>query len=290
MRLTLVYEAYIRLVGSENAQHWNSRGHFFAAAAEAMRRIVLDRARAKRRKKRGGGGQRMEIDLGEIPDQVPGIDLLALDEELEAARVVATIVVDSQVFADQALAIEHFAPLLHGGLLLLARRRIHRCHVVDAAFGADDALEEAHLTLLEAMRSGKIDSIETEEGFAKLVRHKLHQAVLHERAREGRRRRGGSGSANRHVVPAVRDLDADLEAIASHTPPPDEQLIADDGVERRLALLEVQDHSLRVVAEKKADGFTHRQIAAHLGLPLSAVNRMVRQIQAILGRRDPDAD
>ena len=79
----LVHEAYIRLVDTEKVQHWNSRGHFFAAAAEAMRRVVLDRARDKRRKKRGGGGRRVEIDLGELPDQAPDVDLLALDQALE---------------------------------------------------------------------------------------------------------------------------------------------------------------------------------------------------------------
>jgi RNA polymerase sigma factor (TIGR02999 family) len=79
----LVHEAYIRLVDTEKVQHWNSRGHFFAAAAEAMRRVVLDRARDKRRLKRGGGGRRVEIDLGELPDQAPDVDLLALDQALE---------------------------------------------------------------------------------------------------------------------------------------------------------------------------------------------------------------
>jgi RNA polymerase sigma factor (TIGR02999 family) len=79
----LVHEAYIRLVDTEKVQQWNSRGHFFAAAAEAMRRVVLDRARDKRRKKRGGGGRRVEIDLGELPDQAPDVDLLALDQALE---------------------------------------------------------------------------------------------------------------------------------------------------------------------------------------------------------------
>jgi RNA polymerase sigma factor (TIGR02999 family) len=79
----LVHEAYIRLVDPEKLQHWNSRGHFFAAAAEAMRRIVVDRARKKRRLKRGGGGHRLEVDLGEIPDQGPDVDLLALDVALE---------------------------------------------------------------------------------------------------------------------------------------------------------------------------------------------------------------
>jgi hypothetical protein len=64
----LVHEAYLRLAASpgresgESGQHWNSRGHFFAAAAEAMRRILVERARSKRRVKRGGGAQRVELD------------------------------------------------------------------------------------------------------------------------------------------------------------------------------------------------------------------------------------
>jgi RNA polymerase sigma factor (TIGR02999 family) len=78
----LVHDAYIRLVDTGKIENWNSRGHFFAAAAEAMRRIVIDRARDKRRKKRGGGGQRVEIDLGEIAEQAPNVDLLALNEAL----------------------------------------------------------------------------------------------------------------------------------------------------------------------------------------------------------------
>src|SRR5215207_331953 len=58
----LVHEAYLRLVDVEQAQHWNSRGHFFAAAAEAMRRILVDNARRKRRPKHGGDRQRVELD------------------------------------------------------------------------------------------------------------------------------------------------------------------------------------------------------------------------------------
>src|SRR5262245_35744161 len=79
----LVHEAYLRLVDQDTAPRWESRGHFFAAAAEAMRRIVLDHARDKRRLKRGGGGQRVEIDLDEIPGEAPEVDVLALDEALE---------------------------------------------------------------------------------------------------------------------------------------------------------------------------------------------------------------
>src|SRR5215471_2755809 len=58
----LVHEAYVRLVDTEKAQHWNSRGHFFFAAAEAMRRILVEQARRKRRHKHGGGRQRQNLD------------------------------------------------------------------------------------------------------------------------------------------------------------------------------------------------------------------------------------
>src|SRR5206468_6032575 len=58
----LVHEAYLRLVDADEAQHWNSRGHFFAAAAEAMRRILVDNARRKQSKKRGGDRVRLDLD------------------------------------------------------------------------------------------------------------------------------------------------------------------------------------------------------------------------------------
>src|SRR6266404_4172905 len=58
----LVHEAYLRLVDAEKAQHWNSRGHFFAAAAEAMRRIMVESARRRGRLKRGGDCQRLDLD------------------------------------------------------------------------------------------------------------------------------------------------------------------------------------------------------------------------------------
>src|SRR5262249_36783714 len=78
----LVHEAYLRLVNPGDTRRWDSRGHFFAAAAEAMRRILVNRARDKRRLKRGGAGQRVDLDLVEIPLDAPGEDLLALDEAL----------------------------------------------------------------------------------------------------------------------------------------------------------------------------------------------------------------
>lgn len=79
----LVHEAYIRLVDNDMAQHWNSRGHFFAAAAEAMRRILINRARDKNCLKRGGRLQRIKLDEIDIALETPDDELLALDEALE---------------------------------------------------------------------------------------------------------------------------------------------------------------------------------------------------------------
>ena len=78
----LVHEAYLRLVDTERAQHWDSRGHFFAAAAEAMRRILIENARRKRGPKHGGEYVRQELDEVDIKTSIPGDDLLALDEAL----------------------------------------------------------------------------------------------------------------------------------------------------------------------------------------------------------------
>jgi RNA polymerase sigma factor (TIGR02999 family) len=79
----LVHEAYLRLVGDEHGAHWDNRGHFFAAAAEAMRRILVENARRKGRRKRGGGLTRRDLDAAEQVT-VPEVreDLLALDEAL----------------------------------------------------------------------------------------------------------------------------------------------------------------------------------------------------------------
>jgi RNA polymerase sigma factor (TIGR02999 family) len=78
----LVHEAYIRLVDLEKAQHWNSRGHFFAAAAEAMRRILVENARRKLADKRGGGMLRSQIELDALAGQPEDEKLVQLDEAL----------------------------------------------------------------------------------------------------------------------------------------------------------------------------------------------------------------
>jgi RNA polymerase sigma factor (TIGR02999 family) len=83
----LVHEAYLRLVGEEGDAHWNSRGHFFAAAAEAMRRILVEGARRKQRIRRGGGRQRLDLDQLNLAAEGPGDSILALDEAL--ARLAA---------------------------------------------------------------------------------------------------------------------------------------------------------------------------------------------------------
>jgi RNA polymerase sigma factor (TIGR02999 family) len=85
----LVHEAYLRLVASpggksaEAQRRWDSRGHFFAAAAEAMRRILINHARDKSRQKRGGGRQRVDLDRLAVADQASNDEVLALDEALQ---------------------------------------------------------------------------------------------------------------------------------------------------------------------------------------------------------------
>jgi RNA polymerase sigma factor (TIGR02999 family) len=78
----LVHEAYLRLVDVEKPPTWNSRGHFFAAAAEAMRRILVEKARKRRRLKRGGDRQRLDLDAVQLSAQEAPDDLLALDDAL----------------------------------------------------------------------------------------------------------------------------------------------------------------------------------------------------------------
>jgi RNA polymerase sigma factor (TIGR02999 family) len=90
----LVHEAYVRLVGDDPARPWDNRGHFFAAAAEAMRRILVEHARKKHRLKRGGGRVRVVLDPALIAAPEASDDLLALDEALKKLEAE-----DSQVAA-----------------------------------------------------------------------------------------------------------------------------------------------------------------------------------------------
>src|SRR5215813_14273925 len=78
----LVHEAYLRLVDVDEVQHWDSRGHFFAAAAEAMRRILVNRAHEKHCVKRGGGWKRIDLDGLAVVEDASDEDLIAIDEAL----------------------------------------------------------------------------------------------------------------------------------------------------------------------------------------------------------------
>jgi RNA polymerase sigma factor (TIGR02999 family) len=84
----LVHEAYLRLVDGDKARHWDSRGHFFAAAAEAMRRILVDNARRRQTQRRGGQAQRRELEGLEAAVPATDDELLAVDEALARLQLV----------------------------------------------------------------------------------------------------------------------------------------------------------------------------------------------------------
>ena len=119
----LVHEAYVRLVDTEQAQHWDSRGHFFSAAAEAMRRILIESARRKKRLKRGGEQDRVELDDVAQFDQSRFEELLDLDEalsklteeDLEKAEVVQL-----RFFA--GLSLEEISQILGVSVVTIKRR------------------------------------------------------------------------------------------------------------------------------------------------------------------------
>jgi RNA polymerase sigma factor (TIGR02999 family) len=109
----LVHEAYLRLVDVEKSERWNSRGHFFAAAAEAMRRILVEQARRKDRHKHGGGRQRVALSGLELAVEMPLEELLSLDEALTAlARRDAQVAQLVQLHCFAGLSIEQAAEAL----------------------------------------------------------------------------------------------------------------------------------------------------------------------------------
>jgi RNA polymerase sigma factor (TIGR02999 family) len=110
----LVHEAYLRLVGSDRARTWDGRGHFFAAAAEAMRRILVENARRRHRLERGGQRGRVDLDCAQPAAPETDDDLLALDEALEkraAKDPVKAPLVQPRGFAGLTLA--EAAGILH---------------------------------------------------------------------------------------------------------------------------------------------------------------------------------
>jgi RNA polymerase sigma factor (TIGR02999 family) len=130
----LVHEAYLRLVDVEQAQHWNTRGHFFAAAAEAMRRILVENARRKSSRKRGGDRRRIDLDSLEVAAPQGRDDLLALDEALSRladADPQAAELVQLRYFAGltvpEAAAALGMAPRTANFLWAYARAFLLRC-------------------------------------------------------------------------------------------------------------------------------------------------------------------
>jgi RNA polymerase sigma factor (TIGR02999 family) len=101
----LVHEAYLRLVDVDQAQNWNSRGHFFAAAAEAMRRILVDQARRKQTEKHGGAWLRIDLP-DDVQADAPVADLVALDEALTRLET-------HDPTAAQLVKLRYFAGLTH---------------------------------------------------------------------------------------------------------------------------------------------------------------------------------
>jgi len=107
----LVHEAYLRLVDGEKARHWDSRGHFFAAAAEAMRRILIQDVRRKRARKRGGGMRPLELPEATLAAGDLPVDILALSDALDvlahedpAAAALAKLRIFAGLSLDEAAA------------------------------------------------------------------------------------------------------------------------------------------------------------------------------------------
>jgi RNA polymerase sigma factor (TIGR02999 family) len=129
----LVHEAYMRLVGGDQDRQWHGRGHFFAAAAEAMRRILVDNARRKRTQKHGGGLVRHAIDDIQFATPEPDRDLVALDEALtklaERDKLKADLV-QLRYFAgltlEQAAAILEISPATADRYWAYARAWLHQ--------------------------------------------------------------------------------------------------------------------------------------------------------------------
>jgi len=140
----LVHDAYLRLVEGEVARRWNSRGHFFAAAAEAMRRILVDNARRKRRPKHGGDRRRVGLDSIALPAEDRFHDLLALDEALTALAAREPLkaeLVKLRYFAglsvEEAAACLGISPVTAKRHWAVARARLYAALADDDAAGSE---------------------------------------------------------------------------------------------------------------------------------------------------------
>jgi RNA polymerase sigma factor (TIGR02999 family) len=141
---SLVHEAYLRLVDVDKAQHWDSRQHFFSAAAESMRRILVEQARRKGRLKRGGDLDRVPLDDVEIKVETSKLDLIALDEalrELAAESPEKAEVVQLRFFA--GLSHEEVAEIFGVSAITIKRHwRYARVWLLRQMEGSQDLPEE----------------------------------------------------------------------------------------------------------------------------------------------------
>jgi len=138
----LVHDVYVRLVGSEPTQGWNGRGHFFAAAAEAMRRILVDNARRKQSQKHGGDRQRQDFDADALVAPEADMDLIALDTALSRLAQhdpVKAKLVELRYFAgltgEQAASVLGISASSVDRLWIYTRAWLRR----ELGFGADEA-------------------------------------------------------------------------------------------------------------------------------------------------------
>ena len=129
----LVHEAYLRLVGTPGGDHWDHRGHFFAAAAEAMRRILVDAARRKSREKHGGDWTRIALELAQPAAPDPRHDLVALDAALGRLATVDALgakLVELRYFAGlsvtEAAQVLDISPRTADRVWAFARAWLHR--------------------------------------------------------------------------------------------------------------------------------------------------------------------
>lgn len=129
----LVHEAYVRLVKDQHGHDWNSRGHFFAAAAEAMRRILVEQARRKRSERGGGGFKRVQLLDVDLAESTPDEQVLQLNEalgRLEALRPQAAQIVKLRFFSgltiEESAALMEISPRTAGRLWVFARAWLRR--------------------------------------------------------------------------------------------------------------------------------------------------------------------
>jgi RNA polymerase sigma factor (sigma-70 family) len=201
-----------------------------------------------------------------------------------------TITLDRPGLTHHNQAIEHLVSDRLAMLIAWAERRIGLYRLVDPAFGAEDAVQDALFKLWRAAKRGKIHLSETDDQSMKVFLRALEQEILDGRDRERARKRFGAATpADVARVWDVRHVEAEeLDRTDPHAPRPDDQVIAIDSVEQSLLLLDTHDPSLRAVAMWLADGCTHREIATRLGRSTFAVKRQVRRIKAILARLTRD--